>query len=185
MVRCAGGSIVVAVPSTSEQPAAVLCWLPPRTPITFWSVIRSGFATALLRFGFIGVYHFIYFVRGLDRIYRRTLGPLGYTSKDVGAIAQMIATDPTHRGKGFAASLLKWQIEQHFRVYPHTPVFLDTAGEYQRKVYERVGFRELGRHRLEIHVDKLGFPPAGNQVLSDDERADPIQMVMTVDPKAK
>ncbi len=163
----------------------MLCWLPPGTRPTLWFLIRSGFIHALLGFGPTGAYHFLYFEYCLAGLYRRTVRPLGYRNKDEGGFVQIVATDPAHRGVGFAAALLGWQIEQHKRMYPGVPVFLDTAGEYQQKVYGRVGFRELGRHHLGVNVDKQGLRPSGSSTLDQSQRVDSVQIVMMVDCGSK
>ena len=104
------------------------------------------------------------------------------STEDAGFV-QIVATDPLHRGKGFSAALLKWQMEHHTRLYPNTPVLLDTAGQYQRRVYERIGMRELGRHHLKVNVNTYGFRPDGSRKLEYHERADSVQIVMMLDTK--
>lgn len=74
---------------------------------------------------------------------------------------QILGTDPAHAGKGLSAGLLRWQIEQYRQQClvkdNFTPVFLDTAGDYQQKLYEKMGFRALGRHKLQVKVDEGGL----------------------------
>ena len=82
----------------------------------------------------------------------------------------IIGTDTKHTGHGYARMLLQWQIEQHGRQFPGVPVFLDTSTDYGQRVYERLGFRELGRKHMTLEVDADGFKPGaggGESYLED------------------
>ena len=69
----------------------------------------------------------------------------------------MLGTDPMHAGHGYAGKLLKRQIEQHQKTRPEVPVYLETATDHAQKVYERLGFKELGREPEKLPgVDKRG-----------------------------
>lgn len=175
LVRLVGGTVSVATvvddaPTALARPAAVLCWLPPKIHITAYALIRSGFLFALFRFGgFVGTWRFLSFELALSRLYDRSLGPLGYRSHHDGAFVQIVGTDPVHIGKGLATGLLKWHIERHHSDClaggKSIPVFLDTTGEYQQHVYQRIGFRELGRYRQCPDVNEQGW-----RSLEDPER---------------
>ncbi|KAK4495137.1 hypothetical protein PRZ48_013464 [Zasmidium cellare] len=165
LVRIIGGFISVAIPPDGNEPAAMLCWLPPKVEVTAYAVLRSGFLYALLRLGrLLGTLHFLYFEWKLSSLYDRCLKPIGFTGRSEGAFVQIIGTDPSHAGKGLSAGLLRWQIERHRQEClangKFTPVFLDTAGEYQQKVYERMGFQALGKQKLRVSVDDGGLKGA-------------------------
>lgn len=173
MTRMVGGTVAVAVPVEESIPSAVLCWLPPNSELTVWCLLRSGFFWALFRFGAIGAYRFLFFEWSLSKLYGRILGPLGYRSKSDGAFVQVVATTPDHAGKGLSSDLLKWQIARHEDAFPHIPVFLDTANEFSVKVYERLQFRELGRHHLDVQV---------SSIMTSDRPVDDLQVVMILEP---
>ena len=175
LVRAIGGEIVVAISAESERPTAALCWLPPKHEPTVWNLFGSGFLTALLWLGVRGAYRFVFFEYTLSRLYGRTLASLGYKSRSEGAFVQILATDPTYGGKGLSAGLLEWQIEKHVCLYPGTPVFLDTSADYSKRVYERVGFRELGRQQL--NVDR-------SSVLQQHSNTDFVHIVMMWEPRS-
>lgn len=168
LVRIIGGSISVATVPTHDpaesptQPAAVLCWLPPGIQVTTYAVLRSGLFFSILRLGrFRGTFRFLSFESSLSRLYGRCLRPLGYNGRHEGAFVQILGTDSKHAGKGLAKGLLQWQIEKHRQkgvaAGRITPVFLDTAGDYQQTVYERLGFQILGRQRVPANVDAQGL----------------------------
>ncbi|KAK3045765.1 hypothetical protein LTR09_012686 [Extremus antarcticus] len=160
-VRNIGGLVAAAIPPDSDQPAAVICWLPPNVRPTLSSLFWSGWLRAWSRFGVRGLYHFWQYEDSLSRLYARSLSPLGYRQCE-GAFVQIIATDPAHAGNGYSAALLQWQIEQHKESLPHKPVFLDAAADYSQRVYERLGFAEIGREPLHINVDEDGFRATGD-----------------------
>ncbi|KAK5677141.1 hypothetical protein LTS10_010330 [Elasticomyces elasticus] len=165
LVRLIGGTISVAIQpgDPSHPPGAVICWLPPGISPTPYAVLRSGFLWSLLRFGgIVGTCRFLYFEHTLAQLYKRSLKGLGYRNRHDGAFVQIVATSPASRGKQLSARLLQWQIEQHRRSSygddgSRSPVFLDTTGDYQQRVYEGTGFRELGRRGLGIEVDEHGL----------------------------
>lgn len=167
LVRLIGGIISVAIPThdpaeSPGHPAAVLCWLPPGVQVTTYAVIRSGLFFAILRLGrWTGTLRFLSFESSLSRLYDRCLRPIGYASRHQGAFVQILGTDPKHAGKGLARGLLQWQVDQHQQQCldegTATPVFLDTAGDYQQMLYERLGFQLLGKQRVPANVDAQGL----------------------------
>ena len=155
--RMIGGEVIVAVPAGSNEPAAVLLWLPPKVRPTLWSLLWSGWFRAWFAYGLVGMYRLWYYENTLASLYARTLAPLGYRQTD-GAFVQIIATAPGHAGKAYSTSLLEWQIEQHKERSQGIPVFLDTATDYGQAIYERIGFRELGRTKVLTNRDDFGLP---------------------------
>ncbi|KAK4888285.1 hypothetical protein LTR27_012780 [Elasticomyces elasticus] len=193
LVRLIGGTISVAIPpgSPSQHPGAVICWLPPRTPPTPYAVLRSGFLLSLLRLsGIVGACRFLYFEYTLAQLYKRSLKGLGYRSRHDGAFVQIVATSPACRGMQLSARLLRWQIEEHRGSYgddgSRSPVFLDTTGDYQQRVYEGVGFRELGRRGLGIQVDENGLKlkRSGEGFETEEGSRRFVQRVMILDSSA-
>ena len=157
----------------SKTPAAALLWFPPHVEPTAWALIRSGFVRSVFGFGPVGFYHFLQFEHRLSGLFSRCLKPLGYSSRSDGAFVQIIATDPTHKGKSLASNLMKWQIERHKKDYPGVPVFLDTANQFASPVYERIGFRELGRH---------GYALDKRRVMDQLHDVEYFQAVMILEP---
>ena len=180
-VRDIGGTVSAAVPVDGKQPAAVLCWLPPNVRPSLYSLYRAGWFNAWRRFGVTGIYRFWKYEDSVSSLYARTLSPRGYRQSE-GAFVQIIGTDPVHAGKGYSSLLLRWQIEQHFQLCPETPVFLDAAADYAQRVYERIGFRELGRQPLKLGgVDSNGFQITADpdaELYSEDKY---VQRVMMLD----
>ncbi|KAK3642905.1 hypothetical protein LTR56_010502 [Elasticomyces elasticus] len=177
LVRLIGGTISVVIPPGDplQPPGAVICWLPPGISPTPYALLRSGFLLSLLRFGgIVGTFRFLYFEYTLAQLYSRSLIGLGYASRHDGAFVQIVATSPACRGQQLSARLLQWQIEQHRRSSygddgSRAPVFLDTTGDYQQRVYEGVGFRELGRRGLGIEVDGNGLKLKRSRERSETE----------------
>jgi GNAT superfamily N-acetyltransferase len=54
-------------------------------------------------------------------------------------------TRPEFKGRGIGSMLLKWGIEQADATNPVTPMYLESS-EYAVKVYEHVGFVNLGKN---------------------------------------
>lgn len=69
----------------------------------------------------------------------------------------IVAADPKARGKGYASQLLREQITIHRVQFPGTPVVLDTTTDQAQRVYEKMGFRELGRRRMQTGADWRGI----------------------------
>ncbi|KAK5739675.1 hypothetical protein LTR17_005159 [Elasticomyces elasticus] len=194
LVRLIGGTISVAIPPgpPSQAPGAVICWLPPGISPTPFAVLRSGFLLSLLRFGgIVGTCRFLYFEYTLAQLYKRSLKGLGYRSRHDGGFVQIVATSPAARGKQLSARLLQWQIEQHRHSSygddgSRSPVFLDTTGDYQQRVYEGVGFRELGRRGLGIEVDGNGLKlkRSGERFETEEGSRRFVQRVMILESSA-
>ena len=157
LVRRIGGVVCVAcLPSRQgdERVAAVLCWLPPGTKMSWWDLIRSNLLLTALQFGISGMLRFLYFEHVLGGLSGELLRPLGFPSRNHGSFVQILGTSPDFTGMGLSARLLQWQIAASGQM----PVFLDTAGDYQQKVYEKLGFKLLGKRTLDIvKIDDNGL----------------------------
>ncbi|KAK4978238.1 hypothetical protein LTR42_002616 [Elasticomyces elasticus] len=180
LVRLIGGTISVAIPpgDPSQHPGAVICWLPPGISPNLYALLCS-------------TYRFLYFEYVLAQLYKRSLKGLGYGSRHDGAFVQIVATSPDCRGKQLSAHLLQWQIEQHLRSGcgaegSRAPVFLDTTGDYQQRVYEGVGFRELRRRGLGIEVDGNGLKLKRSREVFETEEGSRrfVQRVMILESSA-
>lgn len=93
----------------------------------------------------------------------------------------------SHRtGKGYASRLLAWQIDRYQEGYSVVSseqktakvpsVYLEATEDYTQKIYERLGFRELGRTSMLLRVDKKGLKTKGTKKESFDIRAMRLEM---------
>ena len=157
LVRRIGGVVSVACVQSdegNEQVGAVVCWLPPGVKISWWDVVRSNLLLTVFRFGMSGMLRFLYFEHVLSGLSRELLPPLGFPSRNHGSFVQILGTSPDFAGMGLSARLLRWQIAASGQM----PVFLDTAGDYQPKVYEKLGFKFLGQRTLDLaKIDDNGL----------------------------
>lgn len=156
MIRRIGGHVDVATPPDSDVPAAVSCFLPPGRRPSAYSLTMSGWLKSLFLMGPRTTYRFqSTFLLG-EKNWPKVLKPLGLKEHD-GAYCILLATDPSHAGKGYAGKLLKWQIDRHAEQLPGVPVYLETATDYGQRVYEKIGFKEMTRVQVELDVDEQGF----------------------------
>lgn len=198
LVHILRGQILVAEVSTSmEAPpgdniAAILLWLPPNKRLgaldiaTLW---RSGFIPLMVpwRYGVTGFHRIdVVYEANVKSMFAKTLKavpPNGYREHDCGFV-QMVAINPSHAGKGYAATLLKYQIDRHFQEYPDRPVVLDTTTTNAIKVYEKLGFRLLAETPVDTGTDAGGFPlsPNADEATKKLARETCVQRVMLLLP---
>ena len=162
LAREAGGSIEVAVNPDSDQVAAISCWFSPTTRPSIPWMFRSGLVWVLCRFGLRGLLRLWRFHSAVDSIYAKSLSSRG-VQQSHGAYVWVVGTDPAHAGHGYAAGLLKWQIENFRMDNPKVPIYLETSTDHAQRVYERLGFRELGRNTFDLEIDQNGFRKARAQ----------------------
>jgi len=161
LTRLLSGSVTVTIPPCTPTdidplPGAVLLWLPPHARPTVFLLWRSGFLYVLLRYGLTAIWHLYCFERDLETLNLSVLSPLGYKREGCGFVF-MLAANPEYRGKSYAALLLQREIQVHREHFPGVPVVLDTTTDQALRVYERLGFRELGRRRIEAVTDAEGI----------------------------
>ena len=82
---------------------------------------------------------------------------------------EILGSDPAYAGKGYGTALLQWQIQRHQEQHPGVIVFLDTGTDRAQRNYERLGFRETNRKRMDLDLDQEGLPM--KEKLTDEERA--------------
>jgi GNAT superfamily N-acetyltransferase len=175
MTRRTDGLVLVAT-QDGDTPAAVLCWLPKNVEPGPWTLLSSGFVWALLRYGLTGVLRFVWMHGMVDKLFKNNLSPVEYKSKKDAAYVFILGTDPNHSGKGLSSKLLRWQIERHKAEFPQRPVFIETASDRTARLYERIGFREVGRHTLDI--DRSAIPEQNR----NDES---LQIALIMNPDGK
>lgn len=124
----------------------------------------------------VGMLRFIRLHRSLQDLWKNSLGPVGYKSKKDGAYVLILGTDPNYRGKGLSSKLLRWRIEQHKVESPQRPIFIETDYDRTAKLYERVGFREIGRCTVDIDRSKI------LQLNRDEEF---LQIALLIKPEEK
>lgn len=159
LTRHLGGNVDVVV--LRDRPVAVSCWLPPNARPSLFSLWTSGMLRSILRLGVVSTYRLLSFQLLIDRLFSRGVRDLPFTQHD-GAYVEILGTDPTAAGHGYGSMLLDWQIERHWRLFPKSPVFLDTNSDYAQRVYERLGFIQIGKGTLEARIDEYG---CNNKVL--------------------
>lgn len=153
-VRRIGAATYIAIPPDSEQPAAVLSWLPAKARPSIFDIVLGGFATSVLRLGGLrGAFNVWSYQKIVDSLFAT------YLSSPVaqGAYVQILGTDPAQSGHRYAEQLLTWQLAQHQKAEPTVPVYIETNTEYAQRIYERVGFRELGRAIVETGTNADGY----------------------------
>ena len=180
MIRHMDGLVLVATADGEDMPGAVLCWLPRNAEPSPWNAFTSGFAWALVRFGLTGIRRFLYCHHMAGKVWEDNLSPSECKSlKRDGAYAFILATDPSQSGKGLAQKLLGWQVERHKAEFPQRPIFIETAQDRTAKLYERVGFREVGRQTLEkLERDRATMLPQNRD-------AEFVQISLMIAPDGK
>lgn len=160
--RLLGGSVRIAF-ATAEPScvAAVLLFLPPHRRATATQLrlaYRSGMLSAILGYGPRGAYRVLATFEGnVERMFKSGLEPLGWKQEQCGFV-QMIARNPEWHGeKGAAGKLLEYEMTRHWDQNPGVPVILDTTTDAGVRVYERIGFQEIGCYVVDTGTDELGI----------------------------
>lgn len=70
---------------------------------------------------------------------------------------QMIAANQRYAGKGYASTLLEWQMKQHFKTHPQAPIVLDTTTEQGIRAYKKLGYELLAETPVDTGTDAKGM----------------------------
>ena len=173
ITRLLSGSVAVTIPASTPanpdpKPSAAILWLPPHKRPSLLPLLFSGLLyIVIFRFGVTATWHLYTFERDLEALSASLLSPLGYKKDDCGFVL-LIGTDPQFKGKGYAAQLLQWQIKRHREGFPGVPVVLDTTTDQAQKVYEKIGFRYLGKRRVETGTDSDGIKLAKGAIAPEE-----------------
>jgi GNAT superfamily N-acetyltransferase len=162
VTRLISGTITVAVPPSSPadenpEPIAVLLWLPPHKRMGPMSLLRSGLLYVLVfEYGWRAIWNIHNFERDIGALLSSLLGPLGIDRAASGC-PLLLATASGYTGKGCAGRLMEEQIRLHKESFPGIPIVVDTSSERAMKLYEKLGFRFLGKTRIETGTDAEGI----------------------------
>ena len=200
MTRLLGGSILIASVPTSSDNAdrsgkdvrAILLRLPPFKRMSIFDLPKLwqlGFLSLILpwNYGITGFYRIqLVFEANVKSMFARSLSDLpsrGFREEDCGFV-QMLASNPSYAGKGYASTLLKYQMERHFEQHPSQPVILDTTTMQGIKAYEKLDFRLLAQTAVQTNTDARGIRLKTDQdeKVREDGRKTCIQRVMVKMP---
>lgn len=175
LTRAVGGQILLAEvlnDKGEEDAGAILLWQPPFKHMTHlqpWLLYQTGFLSLLMPWNYgLAAYHRVevVFEGNIKKMFDDTLKPRGISVDECGFI-QMIAANPRYPGRGYASTLLDWQMKQHFKDYPQKPVILDTTTEQGIRAYKRLGFELLAQTFVNTGTDADGLllkPDASEEV---------------------
>ncbi len=114
----------------------IAVWIPSDKPLTFWRILRSVPLSKIIGFGRSGASKMQRFSEHIDTVHKR-LAPFKHW------YLQAIGVDPKFQGKGYASKLIRPMLsridDEHLRVY------LETIDEKNVSIYERFGFRTIGK----------------------------------------
>ncbi|KAM0793440.1 hypothetical protein ACM66B_000885 [Microbotryomycetes sp. NB124-2] len=145
-VRLSQGLIRIMRPRSSQMVVGVAMWSLPGTRILDnpTDIVNSGFATLMLPWK-LG-YHTKSRIEQFELIVKR-MQKAAYKAHTRGKLKpidslylQIIAVDPSMRGRGLAGRLVQ---DGFMRVSSTTPVLLETSSDRLAAIYARLGFEKL------------------------------------------
>ena len=128
---------------------AVAVWLPPGQTFGFWSMVRSGFASARFMFTLpaLPLGPMTRMLRQFDAEHKRRMpNPHWYL--------MALGVDPDHQGRGFGSALVDHGVRRADA--EGMPIYLETESGPNVRFYETLGFDVLG----ELVIDAYDLPMA-------------------------
>jgi ribosomal protein S18 acetylase RimI-like enzyme len=142
LVLAAGGVV-----ERTQGFEAIALWLPPGRDIGFWTVVRSGFASA--RFAvtppFPSMRRLTAMMRQFDRIHKRHV-------PDPHWYLMALGVDPAHHRSGYGSTLVRHGIRRADAA--NEPIYVETESGPNVSFYEALGFEVLD----EIVIDAYDLP---------------------------
>lgn len=157
LTRLIGGTVDIATIPDRAEPVAISCWWPPYVRNSQLDNIRAGMIGLAWRLGAVGTYRLLQFLSMAESGQTISAASVGCRHED-GAFVDILGSDPAYAGRGYATALLEWQIDRHRKQYPGVLVFLDTSTSRAQRNYERLGFRETNRKRMDLALNHQGLP---------------------------
>jgi len=170
MTRLLGGEVLISKSKSTEtlQVQAILLWLPAHHQLSAFPIItlyQSGFFKTMWDYGVRGVYRVLFvYEDNVHKMFKKA-----GTNVEDGALVQMLVANPEFNGHGYASKLLWWKMQRHWAENPNIDVHLDTANDYGQKVYERLGFTNIGNMDVYSGTDAEGIAlPKNNAQISNE-----------------